>query len=281
MTPEVDAQTIVVESAPVQALAALFDDGLATPRPGDLLPPLWHWVALPRWSGAGDLGADGHPTRRGPLASIPQPRRMFAGGSIELIRPILVGDTVQCTTRVVSIVPKSGRSGEFTLATVEHDIRDRDGRMALRETQDLVYRAAAEPGGLRTPDPVDPVPALLERTTDDWLFRTDPTRLMQFSAATANGHRIHYDWPYATLREGYFGLVVHGPLMTLSVLETARLDAPSRQIRRITHRNLSPLFCGQEARIGRTASPDRWTAGLRRGDEAIVAVSIEFTESEG
>ena len=28
---------------------------------------------------------------------------------------------------------------------------------------------------------------------------------MRFSAATANAHRIHYDWPYATGVEGYPG----------------------------------------------------------------------------
>src|SRR5690606_12818971 len=71
---------------------------------------------------------------------------------------------------------------------------------------------------------------------------------MRFSAATSNAHRIHYDWPYATRVEGYPGLVVHGPLMTLALAEVARLEGIDA-IRRIEHRNLAPLFCGETTRV--------------------------------
>ena len=37
--------------------------------------------------------------------------------------------------------------------------------------------------------------------------------LFRYSALTFNGHRIHYDQPYARDVEGYSGLVVHGPLL--------------------------------------------------------------------
>lgn len=39
---------------------------------------------------------------------------------------------------------------------------------------------------------VDPATRVGEWT---WDFATDPTLLMRFSAATANAHRIHCDWP--------------------------------------------------------------------------------------
>ena len=51
-------------------------------------------------------------------------------------------------------------------------------------------------------------------------------RLFRFSALTYNGHRIHYDQPYATAVEGYPGLVVHGPLLALLALELPRRHAP-------------------------------------------------------
>ncbi|MFM8548185.1 MAG: hypothetical protein ACKODB_11350, partial [Betaproteobacteria bacterium] len=47
--------------------------------------------------------------------------------------------------------------------------------------------------------------------------------LFRYSAATFNGHRIHYDREYARATEGYPGLVVHGPLIAsqlLSFIET-------------------------------------------------------------
>lgn len=40
----------------------------------------------------------------------------------------------------------------------------------------------------------------------------DETQLFFFSAATYNGHRIHYDKQWASEVEGYDDVLVHGPL---------------------------------------------------------------------
>ncbi|OBH20507.1 MULTISPECIES: MaoC/PaaZ C-terminal domain-containing protein [unclassified Mycobacterium] len=40
----------------------------------------------------------------------------------------------------------------------------------------------------------------------------DETQLFFFSAATYNGHRIHYDKDWARTVEGYDDVLVHGPL---------------------------------------------------------------------
>lgn len=40
----------------------------------------------------------------------------------------------------------------------------------------------------------------------------DETQMFFFSAATYNGHRIHYDKHWATVVEGYDDLLVQGPL---------------------------------------------------------------------
>ena len=39
----------------------------------------------------------------------------------------------------------------------------------------------------------------------------DTVLLLRYSALTMNGHRIHYDRPYAMAVEAYPALVVHGP----------------------------------------------------------------------
>ena len=41
----------------------------------------------------------------------------------------------------------------------------------------------------------------------------DEVQQMLYNASLWNGHRIHFDLPYATAVEGYPGLVVAGPLM--------------------------------------------------------------------
>ncbi len=277
----------VLQPGPVQALAALFDDGLPAPAPGDPLPPLWHWVALPRWPPAGQTGPDGHPTRGLPRHPDGLPRRMFAGGRVRLLAPLRAGAAVRRDTRVLSRTRKQGRQGGFVLVAVETRLTGDDGELDLVETQDIIYRpappAAGGPGPDLLPQPARAPALLAARGGGTWLLRTDPTYLARFSAATANGHRIHYDWPYATGVEGYPGLVVHGPLMTLALLETARLARPSEVITAVEHRNLRPLFCGQRATLRHTPGDDgtSWSLTLSGGAGPDAAPNTTVTTEAG
>ncbi|MER6581526.1 MaoC family dehydratase N-terminal domain-containing protein [Nonomuraea sp. NPDC001023] len=244
----------LVDPSPVAALAALFDDGVPVPGPGAELPPLWHWAALARWPVSSVLGGDGHPVRGSFLPPVGLPRRMFAGGEVVFHEPLRVGETVRRQSTVESVTEKSGRSGRLVVVVVRTRLTGQDGDPRLEERQDLIYREAGAPTG--------PAAAAEEAVAAraagspfrragawEWHFDTDPTLLMRFSAATANAHRIHYDWPYATRVEGYPGLVVHGPLMTLALAETLRLEGRPERVTRIAHRNIRPLFCGRPARL--------------------------------
>lgn len=248
---------VTIDPGQVRVLAALFDDGLPAPEPGEPLPPLWHWVALAAWSPSSVTGPDGHPRVGGFLPDVGKPRRMFAGGRVDLHRPILVGSQVRRTDEVVSVTPKSGRQGDFVLVEVRTTLEDSDGRLALEEVQNLVYRDAATPGTapVARQDPLEIVPSVVDRSPTGWRFATDPTKLLRFSAATCNGHRIHYDVDYATGVEAYPGLVVHGPLMTLALAEVLRheRDAP---VASITHRSVRPMFCGTPGEVQLDAQAD-------------------------
>ncbi|MFF0488708.1 MaoC family dehydratase N-terminal domain-containing protein [Nocardia sp. NPDC004068] len=252
--PHTVTSSELIDPAPVAALAALFDDGLPVPGPGDELPPMWHWVALPRWPVSSLIGADGHPVRGGFLPPVELPRRMFAGGEVRWHSEIHVGETVRRVSRVESVTEKSGRSGKLVVVVVSTRLYRDGGELALDERQDLIYREAG-PAAPATADPADaaaltPAGAPLRRAGDtEWDFATDPTLLMRFSAATANAHRIHYDWPYATRVEGYPGLVVHGPLITLAAAEVHRLAGRTGRPAGLRHRNRAPLFCAQSARF--------------------------------
>ena len=72
-------------------------------------------------------------------------------------------------------------------------------------------------------------------------FLPNTVTLFQFSALTYNGHRIHYDHPYTTEREGYPGLLVHGPLTALLLLDAAQRHAPV-PVSTFRYRALAPLF---------------------------------------
>ena len=85
----------------------------------------------------------------------------------------------------------------------------------------------------------------------------DQTQMFFFSAATYNGHRIHYDRDYVTRIEGYPDLVIHGPLLALLALELPRLRVPGQAVGAFEYRLVRPAFApatvvavGQPARDG-------------------------------
>ncbi|MQT71806.1 transposase, partial [Pseudomonas sp. FSL R10-0071] len=78
----------------------------------------------------------------------------------------------------------------------------------------------------------------------------DPTLLFRYSAVTFNGHRIHYDWPYATQTEGYPGSVVHGPLIATLALRAFCRANPDARLRGFTYRGLRPLIAPQPFVVG-------------------------------
>ncbi len=84
----------------------------------------------------------------------------------------------------------------------------------------------------------DAIPAVTERV--------NTTQLFFFSAATYNGHRIHYDAPYARDVEAYRGLVVHGPLLATLMLDLVRRELPGRAVRSFDYRGTAPLVAGEE-----------------------------------
>lgn len=264
-----------VDPGRVAALAALLDSGVPVPTEGDDLPPLWHWVALPTWPLSSRLGVDGHPRRGGLLPPLPQPRRMFAGGSLVTHAPLRVGERVRRESIVESVEQKSGRSGAFAVVRVRHVLRGSSGAVRIEERQDLVFRdrpsVLDSDADARTAAELAPQGPPLRPRDVGWDVVTDPTLLMRFSAATANAHRIHYDWPYATRVEGYPSLVVHGPLSTLLLAEALRLAEPGTTPSRMQHRNVAPLFCAQLAHISLTADPGRHDVTLRDADGRVLA----------
>ena len=270
-----------LDAGPVAALGALLDSGAPVPAAGDVLPPLWHWVALPRWPVSSVIGVDGHPRRGDFLPPIDLPRRMFAGGEVTFHGVLRVDTEVVRESEVVSVEEKTGRSGRLAIVTVVTRLLDTDrDDLLVEERQDLIYRDAA-PATASFPDPeptsaIAPAGPPLVAEDGGWRFVTDPTLLMRFSAATANPHRIHYDWPYATRVEGYPGLVVQGPLSTLVLAEALRLAHPDRVVSRLQHRNTAPLFCGNPAHVAAVrpapdTAPDTAEMALRRPDGTALA----------
>lgn len=226
-----------IASTPIDALTALLDRDDSPATNGDIVPPLWHWLYFLPIVRSSQIGPDGHPMRGGFLPPVPLPRRMIAGGRIDYVQGLRVGDTVTRRAQVLSVEHKRGRTGDLVFVTVRNEFETERG-MALVEEQDIVYREAAPPGSApATSAQLAPAGHLWDRK-----FTPDEVILFKFSALTLNGHRIHYDHPYVTQVESYPGLIVHGPLIAILLADLARRHAPQRSVARLTYRGVNPTF---------------------------------------
>jgi 3-methylfumaryl-CoA hydratase len=240
----------VIPLTPALAAAAILED--STPFAiGSQLPPLWHWFYFLPKVPQSLLGADGHPRRGGFMPPIDLPRRMFAGARIRFPQPLIIGRPATRQSVIRDVSTKEGRSGRLAFVTVAHTIRQ-DGAVCVEEEQDIVYREPGTP--VAAPTVVD-LPAV---PTGSWTrtVKPDPVLLFRFSALTFNAHRIHYDRPYATAVEGYPGLVVHGPLIAVLLLELVRRQ-PESSVTAFAFRALAPLFDGASFRLIATPTATR------------------------
>lgn len=225
--------------------------------------PCLHWCLAPIAEPAANLGPDGHPALGLHLPDIPLSRRMWAGGELRFHDPIAVGDAVTRVSTIRSVEAKEGRTGPLVFVTLTHDIATQRGP-ALTETQDIVYRDPTgninkRVGVVATDRPPGPALATVE---------TDPTLLFRYSALTFNGHRIHYDHPYATGVEGYDGLVVHGPLIATLLVDLANRELD--RVGRFRFRGQSPLICGERLDLFAERDGDALNMEARSGRGRLV-----------
>lgn len=211
------------------------------PGPGDALPLLWHWAFFQDTVDAVGLGADGHPARGGFLPPADNRNRMWAGSRLEFLAPLRVDAEVSRRSTLLNVQEKRGATGSLLFVTVKHEYVQ-DGRNVLVEEQDIVYR---EP----TPPKLGGTEAAPEGAWQETI-EPDATLLFRYSAVTFNGHRIHYDWPYATEAEGYPGLVVHGPLIATLSLQAFQQANPTARVRRFNFRGLRPLIAPAAFAVG-------------------------------
>lgn len=242
---------------------------LEPPQVGTPVPPCYHWAYFTPAQLPGILGLDGTDASYNP--SPPFTRRMWAGGSVSWPGApkehyLRVGDTVTETTKVLSCVPKTIKSsGESMLVVgIVKEFHDSKGNLCVEDRRNWVFREALDPS---QPATAPRKPPLLSRTELDELghgkhvreFCRDEVTLFRVSALTFNGHRIHYDKPWAVDVEGHRNVVVHGPLNLISMLDLWRdktvesgrkgSDTGVLMPKSVDYRATSPVYAGEGYRI--------------------------------
>ena len=231
-----ETRTADARPEPAHLLQATLDRDIGALEPGAPLPLLWHWLYFPPLIRQSRLGEDGHTRDSSLLPVVPfLPRRMWAGSRLRSEAPLRIGDRLTRRSEVASLTPKTGGSGRLLFVTIRHTILGSSGGDIVEE-QDIVLR---EPAG-RSPPPGQPAAAA--PFDFEHVVTPTPTLLFRFSALTFNAHRIHYDYPYATQVEGYEGLVVHGPLMAVLMLDLVDRVTPGASVSAFEFRAVNPTF---------------------------------------
>ncbi|MEJ2623235.1 MAG: MaoC family dehydratase N-terminal domain-containing protein [Pseudolabrys sp.] len=243
------------------SLAAVLDEPCVL-APGDAAPTGIQWCLCPDIAPMSELGPDGHPARGGFLPPVPLPRRMWAGGELRFSGDFRVGDEVVRRSRVADVAVKSGRSGALCFVTVMHDYATPRGH-ALSERHDIVYRALAPPLPPTAPPAAMPIP------DENRVVAATPVLLMRYSAASFNGHRIHYDRAYCRDEELYPGLIVHGPLQASFLLCLACRMAGGHLPALFSFRGTAPLFDGPAFSVNGLREDDHARLWVADGDRRV------------
>lgn len=242
----------------VKALRATLFIDIGSPQAGDAAPFTTHWCLAQPVAPMSEIGPDGHPARGGFLPPVPLPRRMWAGGKLEFLDTIRVGDDVTRSSNISDVTMKTGSTGVLCFVSVEHTITTPRG-IAIRERQDIVYRDNPNSGDAKPAA----APAAPQKAQHCETHMADSVLLFRYSALTFNGHRIHYDRDYVTKVEGYPGLVFHGPLQAALLVEFSAKLRGGKMPKVFSYRGVQPLFDGAQFSVNANDSPsgmEVWTA---------------------
>lgn len=261
------ASDIVTEQLTKALRATLFLD-IGAPKRGDVAPHTVHWCLAQPVAAMNALGPDGHAARGEFLPPVPLTRRMWAGGELQFLDPLRVGDDVTRLSKISDVTMKTGSTGILCFVSVEHTITTPRG-VAIKERQDLVYRDVAPGGAQKAQAAPSPPPAAKHRET----HMADPVLLFRYSALTFNGHRIHYDRNYVTRVEGYPGLIVHGPMQAALLVELAAKLHGGKAPAKFSYRGVQPLFDGAEFSVNANDDASELWAANNAGTPTMKATA--------
>jgi len=251
----------------IQSMAATLDLD-KVPGLGEPLPPGWQWLFFNPTARHSELGVDGHPARGGFLPPVELPRRMWAGSRVQYLADLPIGAEAIKHSRILKVESKVGKAGALCFVTVEHVISC-GGTACITEQQDIVYKEATPPGSAPSQPP------RRHEAEAQWGsdFTADTPLLFRYSALTFNGHRIHYDKPYACEEEGYPDLVVHGPLTATLLQQFASAHGGGRALAAFSFRGVVPLFVNRTFRLEGKQEADGSLSVWARGPQGELAMS--------
>ena len=227
-----------ITAFPLNALSGTLDREDPQAADGTPVPPLWHWLYFLPIYRSHETRHDGHAKGGDFMPPIPLPRRVWAGSKFtwEAGNPLKVGDKATRVSRIASITPKKGKTGELVFVKLVHEFHNERGLCFTNEHLSAFRGAAKEEGAKSEPVAADGAAVWHRELVPDSVL------LFRYSALMFNSHRIHFDWPYATREEKYPTLLVQGPLIATLLMDHLRRNAPQAVVRSLEFKAVRPSF---------------------------------------
>ena len=195
---------------------------------------------------------------------------MWAGGRLTFHAPLRIGQPMRRRSEILKVSEKTGSAGRMVFVTVGHQIHGPDG-LAVAEEQDIVYVAM--------PTTFAPPPPIAAPAGGAWVEtpEIESVRLFRFSALTFNAHRIHFDLTYAVEVEKYPGLIVHGPLQAMLLMEAARRHGAGADPASFRFRGVRPLFHFNKLRLIGQDKINDTQALCTATEEGVICMQAELS----
>ena len=160
-----------------------------------------------------------------PEFEVPYAGVLDAGSRWHFSRPVVAGDTISVTTRLVDLYERTGKLGNMLFAVRENTFVNQDGETAVVERDTEIYydgRAGAPPRSRETSRSATPAEAVslgAPRFEDVAVGIELPTlvkrpslrQLVMYAGASGDFCELHYDRDFARAR-GFDEVIVHGAL---------------------------------------------------------------------
>jgi 3-methylfumaryl-CoA hydratase len=216
-----------VTSGPIWEVAELLDLMGEEPWTNNELPPLGHW-----------LFCHGEPQNE-------EEPYLLAGGDILLHKPISYGSFISRISEIDSVREKPGRSGRLSFRTVQHRILSEE-QCFISEAEDWVAVSpwSAQLSVLERPD-------LSQNKKYDWEREITITPRMQIGICGLldDGAPWHIYREYCQKIANYPGLLVHGRMSGILLMDLYQRNNPLHRIKRFTYRITAPTFDKQILRM--------------------------------
>ncbi|MFC5828295.1 FAS1-like dehydratase domain-containing protein [Nonomuraea insulae] len=262
-------RTDTIRPWPARAYRDTFAPDVPDPAEGAELPPGWHGLYFLPDLGLDALRPDGTPARDGVVPDIDLPRRLFAGEEMTFHRAIRFGETLDLAITLDNLRDKQGRSGRLVFVTIAKTIGSGDDPAVTVRQHDVFL-------GPTAPARPQPGPGRADIAWEEPLD-LGPVHLFRYSALTYNSHLIHYNDSWTRDVEHQPGLLVHGPLTSMLLLDFALRRSPGRTPAAYSMRAVAPVHLGAPVRLaGRPEQDGASLWVLDASDGVLVTADVRF-----